>query len=62
MLMRSLPSNARFDRSRGLVEIGASEADTPDKLRDQILRMDSYNKCDHELGATNTSAASTQTQ
>ncbi|KAG3184248.1 hypothetical protein PC128_g13850 [Phytophthora cactorum] len=49
MLMRSLPSNAPFDRSRGLVEIGASEADTPDKLRDHILRMDSYIKCDREL-------------
>ncbi|KAG2790969.1 hypothetical protein PC116_g21149 [Phytophthora cactorum] len=62
MLMRSLPSNARFDRLRGLVEIGASEVDTPDKLRDQILRMDSYNKCDRELNATNASTAQAQTQ
>ncbi|KAG3064595.1 hypothetical protein PI125_g24157 [Phytophthora idaei] len=62
MLMRSLPSNARFDRLRGLVEIGASEVDTPDKLKDQILRMDSYNKCDRELNATNASTAQAQTQ
>ncbi|KAG2990305.1 hypothetical protein PC121_g21646 [Phytophthora cactorum] len=62
MLMRSLPSNARFDRLRGLVEIGASEVDTPDKLRDQILRRDSYNKCDRELNATNASTAQAQSQ
>lgn len=32
MLMRSLPSNPQFDRLRGLVELGASEVDTPNKL------------------------------
>lgn len=62
MLMRSLPANPRFDRLRGLVEIGASEVDTPDKLKDQILRMDSYNKCDRELGVISASSAQSPSQ
>lgn len=54
--MMSLPSNPRLDRLRGLVEVGASEVNTPEQMRDQILRMASYNKCDRELNATNTGA------
>ncbi|OWY97657.1 Copia type Polyprotein, partial [Phytophthora megakarya] len=38
------------------VETGSSDVDTPDKLRDQILRMDSDNKCDRELSALRDSA------
>ncbi|OWZ16394.1 hypothetical protein PHMEG_0009822 [Phytophthora megakarya] len=33
-----------------MVKTGANELDTSDKLKDQILPMDSYNKCDRELG------------
>ncbi|EGZ26576.1 hypothetical protein PHYSODRAFT_472802 [Phytophthora sojae] len=61
MLMRSLPTNSRFDRLRGMFETGASEVDTPDKLKDQILRMDSYNRCDGELGVGGPAAAQNQT-
>ncbi|CAI5711547.1 unnamed protein product [Peronospora effusa] len=51
MLIRSLPANARFDRLRGMVESGDDKVDTSEKLGDQFLRMDSFNKCDRELGA-----------
>ncbi|KAE8962425.1 hypothetical protein PF011_g29401 [Phytophthora fragariae] len=60
LLIRSLPSNPRFDRLRGMVEMGASEVDTPEKLRDQIIRLDSYNRCDREIGVTNAANASPQ--
>ncbi|KAG2780534.1 hypothetical protein PC129_g18351 [Phytophthora cactorum] len=53
LLMTSLPSNPRFNRLRGMVDTGAADVDTPEKLKDQILRMDSYNKCDKELGLIN---------
>jgi hypothetical protein len=33
LLIRSLPANARFDRLRGMVEMGSSEVDTPEKVR-----------------------------
>ncbi|POM76986.1 Hypothetical protein PHPALM_5708, partial [Phytophthora palmivora] len=62
MLIKSLPANPRFDRLRGMVETGASEVDTPDKLRDQIIRMDSYNKCDREQSVLNGSASRLQAQ
>ncbi|OWZ24573.1 hypothetical protein PHMEG_000317 [Phytophthora megakarya] len=58
----SLPANLRFDRLRGMVETGANEGDTPDKLKNQILRMDSYNMCDRELDMLSDSAPATQTQ
>ncbi|CAI5721565.1 unnamed protein product [Peronospora effusa] len=51
MLIRSLPANARFDRLRGMVESGDDKVDTSEKLKDQILRMGSFNKWDRELGA-----------
>jgi pyruvate/2-oxoglutarate dehydrogenase complex dihydrolipoamide acyltransferase (E2) component len=42
--------------------MGASEVDTPEKLRDQIIRLDSYNRCDRELGAMNAANAPAQSQ
>ncbi|KAG3154211.1 hypothetical protein PC128_g22419 [Phytophthora cactorum] len=48
--MRPLPANPRFDRLRGMVETGATEVDTPEMLKDLIIRMDSYIRCDRELG------------
>ncbi|POM73719.1 LOW QUALITY PROTEIN: Hypothetical protein PHPALM_9411 [Phytophthora palmivora] len=62
MLIKSLPANPRFDRLRGMVETGASEVDTPDKLRDQIIRMDSYNKCDREQSVLSGSTPQLQAQ
>ncbi|KAG3142318.1 hypothetical protein PI124_g16316 [Phytophthora idaei] len=66
LLMTSLPSNPRFNRLRGMIDTGAAEVDTPEKLKDQILRMDSYNKCDKELGLINSrndhNQSSSQTQ
>ncbi|EGZ27099.1 hypothetical protein PHYSODRAFT_257313 [Phytophthora sojae] len=46
---------------QGMVEIGASEVDTLDKLKDQILRMDRYNRRDRELGVGGPAAAQNQT-
>ncbi|KAE8902981.1 hypothetical protein PF005_g14042 [Phytophthora fragariae] len=62
LLIRSLPYNPRFDRLRGMVEMGAIEVDTPEKLRDQIIRLDSYNynRCDREIGVTNAANTSPQ--
>ncbi|OWZ17251.1 hypothetical protein PHMEG_0008823 [Phytophthora megakarya] len=45
-----------------MVERGANEVDAPEKLKDQILRLDRYNKCDRELGMLSGSAPATQTQ
>jgi len=42
--------------------MGASEVDTPEKLRDQIIRLDSYNRCDRELGAMNAANVPAQSQ
>ncbi|POM60194.1 hypothetical protein PHPALM_30977 [Phytophthora palmivora] len=60
--IKSLPANPRFDRLRGIVETGASEVDTPDKLRDQIIRMDSYTKCDREQSVLSGSTSQLQAQ
>ncbi|OWZ13076.1 hypothetical protein PHMEG_00013665 [Phytophthora megakarya] len=56
ILIRSLPENHPFDHLRGMVETGSVDVDTPDKLRNQILRMDRYNKSDRELSALRDSA------
>ncbi|CAI5717665.1 unnamed protein product [Peronospora effusa] len=34
-----------------MVESGDDKVDTSEKLKDQILRMDKFNKCDRKLGA-----------
>ncbi|POM65815.1 Hypothetical protein PHPALM_18413 [Phytophthora palmivora] len=49
LLMRSLPPNHRFDRLRDRCK----EVETPEKLKDQIIRKDSNNKCDRELAQIN---------
>ncbi|KAE9361902.1 hypothetical protein PF008_g583 [Phytophthora fragariae] len=60
MLMRSLPSNHRYDRLRGMVETCASEVETPETLRNQIIRMNSYNRCDRELRVISSNTTQTQ--
>ncbi|EGZ27671.1 hypothetical protein PHYSODRAFT_293443 [Phytophthora sojae] len=47
----SLPKDERFDRLKGMMESGSKKMDSPEKARDQILRMESYNKKDRLLGA-----------
>ncbi|KAE9013048.1 hypothetical protein PR001_g15507 [Phytophthora rubi] len=49
MLVQSLPTNDRFNRLKGMMESGSKKMNSPEKVKDQILRMESYNKCDKML-------------
>ncbi|KAE8883034.1 hypothetical protein PF005_g19968 [Phytophthora fragariae] len=51
MLVQSLPKNERFDRLKGMMESGSKKMDSPEKVKDQILRMASYNRKDRVLAA-----------
>lgn len=52
MLMSSLPANEKFDRLRGMVEVGLDSLNTSEKVMDMILQLDYSNKMEKALSSS----------